>query len=306
MIEETREEKIRRLIEKHIRDRNMDPKSITEHYSKNDFGIELDPDYYEMSLKVGWGFFKDEPRYLDHMTRQILISVFLAFRGTIGCYHQGKKGVMMGASYEQMLEAYEVGRIVGGGPVLVHGLAGLKRMADEGVKPGSQLGPWTGKWVQLGPSTPVAKKEGKDEKEVDSGAREERILRLIQKYQPDEEGDLNKDLAYGVNLDPDFFEPYAQFAWEFFGDKPRYLDPIRREMIMLMILAFQGRREEVYSHTKKAMKLGATAEQLLEAFQVVGGGGGGSRVLMEGLRALRRIHEERQGKPKMRKRDRKE
>ena len=293
MKEETREEKIRRLIEQHIQDRNMDPKSITEHYSKNDFGIQLDPDYYDISLKVGWGFFKDKPRFLDHMTRQMIISVFLAYRGTIGCYHQGKKGVMMGVTYEQMLEAYEVGRIVGGGPVLVHGLAALKRMADEGVKPGSQPGPWTGKWVPLGSSTPIAEKEG--EEEVASKTREEKILRMIQKYHPDEEGELNKDLAFGVNLDPEFFEIYAPMAWSFFADKPRHLDPIRREMIMLGILAFQGRREEIYLHTKKALGFGATMEQLLEAFEVVGSTGGGLEVLMEGLRVLRRIHEEQRG-----------
>ena len=45
MSDETREEKVHRLIDKHIRDRNMDPKSITEKYSLNDLGMELDPDY---------------------------------------------------------------------------------------------------------------------------------------------------------------------------------------------------------------------------------------------------------------------
>ena len=77
MAEETREQKVRRLIDKHLRDRNMDPKSITEHYGKQHFAFELDPDYYELFLSTGWGFFKDEPRHLDHMTRQIIISVFL-------------------------------------------------------------------------------------------------------------------------------------------------------------------------------------------------------------------------------------
>ena len=115
---------------------------------------------------------------------------------------------------------------------------------------------------------------------------------MIQKYHTDEEGELNKDLALGVHLDPDFFEPYAKFAWGFFKNKRRHLDPIRRQMIMLVILAFQGRSEEVYLHTKRALKFGATFEQLLEAFEVVGSTGGGSKVLMEGLRALRRIREE--------------
>ncbi len=291
MTEETREQKIRRLIDKHIRDRNMDPKSITEQYYTINFGIERDPDFFDVWLYTAWGFFRDEPRHLDHMTRQIIISAFLAFKGSAGCFHQGKKGVMMGVTYEQMLEAYEVGMIAGGGPVLTNGIRALKRMVDEGVKPGSQPGPWTGKWVQLGPKPPIVEEEEENTK-VSSETRKERILRMIQKYYPDEEGDLNKDLAFGVNIDPDFFEPYAQFSWGFFRNKPRHLDPIRRQMIMLVILAFQGRREEVYLHTKRALGLGATVEQLLEAFEVVGSTGGGSRVLMEGLRALRRIREE--------------
>jgi len=74
---------------------------------------------------------------------------------------------------------------------------------------------------------------------------------MIKKYNADEAGDINKDLEYGVRLDPDFFESYLPIAWTFLDDKPRHLDPIRREMIMLGILAYKGRREEVYSHTKR-------------------------------------------------------
>ena len=298
MAEETREQKFRRLVDKRVSDRNMDPKSITENYGKAHFAIELDPDYFEVALSTGWGFFKDKPRHLDHMTRQIIISVFLAYRDRPGCFDQGKKGVMMGATFEQMLEAYEVGRVVGGGPVLRNGMKAIKRMIDEGVKPGSQVGRWTNQWVQLGPpSMPIGKEEEERNTEVSTQTREERILSIIRKYHPDEGGDINQDLAYGVRLDPDFFESYVPMAWGFFGDKPRHLDPIRREMIMLVILAFKGRKEEVYSHTKKALRLGATAEQLLEAFEVAGSTGAGLSVLLEGLHALRRIHEERKTEP---------
>ncbi len=293
MPNETHEQKVARLIEKHIRDRNMDPDSITTHYSLNHFGFELDPDYFDIRLTMGWGFFKDKPRHLDHMTRNMLISVLLAFRDRPGCYHQGKKGVMMGATYEQMLEAYEAGHIAGGGPVLMNGMKALKRMWDEGIKPGCQDGPWTGKWAQLGPKTPTTKKEEKGDVGGTSGTREEKITRMLEKYYPDEEGGerVRKDLAFAAKLDPDFVEGYARLAWGVFEEKQCYLDPIRREMAMLLILAFQGRREEVYIHTKKALNLGATMEQLLEGFEV-GFTGGGSGVVLEGLHALRRIHEE--------------
>ena len=29
---------------------------------------------------MGWGFFKDEPRHLDHITRNMIIFVYLAYR----------------------------------------------------------------------------------------------------------------------------------------------------------------------------------------------------------------------------------
>lgn len=294
MAEETHAQKVARLIEKHVRDRNMDPESITKHYSVNHFGFELDPDYFDVRLRMGWGFFTDKPRHLDHMTRNMLISVLLAFRDRPGCYHQGKKGVMMGTTYEQMLEAYEAGHIVGGGPVLINGMQALKRMWDEGVKPGCQASPWTGKWVQLGPSKAdsTASKQKSDDGTA-SESREERLIRLIGEYYRTEQGGerLQKDLSYAARIDPDFVEGYIKLAWGIFDLKRCYLDPIRREMAMLLILAFQGRREEVYIHTRKAIEFGATTEQLLEAFEV-GFTGGGSEVVFEGMHALRRIHEE--------------
>ena len=119
-------------------------------------------------------------------------------------------------------------------------------------------------------------------------------MRLINEYHPDERGEINKDLAFGVNLDPDFFEGYVRLYWGVFEEKECHLDPIRREMATLLVLAFQGRSEEVYIHCRKAMNLGATTEQLLEAFQAAMTGAG-APVVCEGLRALRRIHEEQSG-----------
>jgi hypothetical protein len=55
MAEETRAEKVARLIEKHVRDRNMDPASISKHYNITHFGIELDPDFFEARLSMSWG-----------------------------------------------------------------------------------------------------------------------------------------------------------------------------------------------------------------------------------------------------------
>jgi len=294
MAEDGHTQKVAQLIEKHVRDRNMDPTSINTHYSLNHFGFELDPDYFDARLRMGWGFFTDKPRHLDHMTRNMMISVLLAFRDRPGCYHQGKKGVMMGATYEQMLEAYEAGHIVGGGPVLMNGMKALKRMWDEGIKPGCQSTPWTGKWVQLGANHPSAATKYQ---QADAGEtvekRRKRLIRMVDAYYHDEESGerIRQDLAFAAEVDPDFVEGYIRLAWGIFDIKKCYLDPIRREMAMLLILAFQGRREEVYLHTKRAMSFGATTEQLLEVFEV-GFTGGGSQVVFEGLHALRRLNEE--------------
>jgi hypothetical protein len=57
---ETREQQIKRLIDRHVRDRNMDPRSIEESYRFTHVGIEIDPDF-RGRLDMGWGFFKDAP-----------------------------------------------------------------------------------------------------------------------------------------------------------------------------------------------------------------------------------------------------
>lgn len=286
MSKETREEQVARLIEGHVRDRNMDPSSITSHYSMTHVGIELDPGFFEARLRMGWGFFKDEPRHLDHITRNMAISVFLAFRDRPGCYHQGKKAVMMGATYEQMMEAYEAGHVAGGGPVLMNGITALKRMMDEGVEPGAQEGPWTNHWVAFDTPAELPHPPG-DDADPD---RDERIARSISGQYPDEQGaeEIRKDLLYGARLDPDFFAGYTRLAWEVFDQKECHLDSVRRQLMTLPILGFQGRHEEVYIHTRKALQLGATQEHLLELFEACFVGAG-SAPLLAGLRALRRI-----------------
>ena len=98
---------------------------------------------------MGHGFFKDEPRHLDHITRMLMLFVYLAYRRSTGCYHQGKKGVMMGATYEQMVEALEAAHAAGGGLTLHHGFEAIHRMKSEGLVPGCQEGPWNNYWVKF-------------------------------------------------------------------------------------------------------------------------------------------------------------
>lgn len=123
--------------------------------------------------------------------------------------------------------------------------------------------------------------------------REEKVRRITERIHRDR-GFVYDVLGFGAELDPDYFEVYCQMHWGFFKEEPRHLDPKTRELIEIGILAFKGMKHEVYTHTKKALRLGATMEEALEAFEVASIGGG-APVLMEGLYALKRIHDEQQG-----------
>jgi AhpD family alkylhydroperoxidase len=122
--------------------------------------------------------------------------------------------------------------------------------------------------------------------------REEKVKRITDRIHKDR-GFVYDVLGFGAELDPDYFEVYCQMHWGFFKEKDRHLDAKTRELIEIGILAFKGMKHEVYTHTKKALRLGATMEEALEAFEVASIGGG-APVLMEGLYALKRIHDEQQ------------
>ena len=122
--------------------------------------------------------------------------------------------------------------------------------------------------------------------------REEKVKRITDRIHKDR-GFVYDVLGFGAELDPDYFEVYCQMHWGFFKEKDRHLDAKTRELIEIGILAFKGMKHEVYTHTKKALRLGATMEEALEAFKVASIGGG-APVLMEGLYALKRIHDEQQ------------
>lgn len=64
-----------------------------------------------------------------------------------------------------------------------------------------------------------------------------------------------------------------------------------REFVAMAILAYKGRTEAVYEHAKRALRLGATKEELLEVFQTAMLPGG-VPTLTTGLQALMRIENE--------------
>lgn len=282
---ETREEQIQRLIDRHVRDRNMDPKSIEESYRFTHFGIEHDPDFFEARLDMGWGFFKDEPRHLDHITRNMIIFVYLAYRRSTGCFHQGKKAVMIGATYEQMVEALEAAHVAGGGLTLHHGFEALERMKNEGVVPGEQEGPWNNYWVQWD-IHPERVTNPKVKRPMTIEEMEENIRAY---YRADlGAGQIAEDLIFAARLDPDYWSRYLRLAWGVYEEKECFLDPIRRELMILGIVAFQGRPELVEFHMRRALLLGAPPKALLEAFEVTFVGAG-NRILFDCVRMLRKL-----------------
>lgn len=285
---ETREQKIQRLIDRHIRDRNMDPRSIEESYKFTHVGIEIDPDFFEARLDMGWGFFKDEPRHLDHITRNMMIFVYLAYRRSTGCFHQGRKAVMMGATYEQMVEALESAHAAGGGLTLHHGFEAIKRMKDEGLVSGSQEGPWRNHWVQFD-----LKRDAVQDPLVKLPMTQEEIEANIRGYYSEElgAGEIANDLVFASRMDPDWWSRYCRLAWGVYHDKPAFLDPIRRELMILGIVTFQGRTELVEFHIRRALLLGCPVEALLEALEVTFVGAG-NRILFDAVRVLRRVTSE--------------
>jgi alkylhydroperoxidase/carboxymuconolactone decarboxylase family protein YurZ len=282
---ETREQQIQRLIDRHIKDRNMDPRSIQESYRFTHVGIEIDPDFFEARLDMGWGFFKDAPRHLDHITRNMIIFVYLAYRRSTGCFHQGRKAVMLGATYEQMVEALEAAHAAGGGLTLHHGFEAIERMKNEGLVPGCQEGPYRNHWVKFD-YKPGAVVDPKVELPMTQQAMEENI----RQYYSAElgAGEIADDLIYASRIDPDYWQRYLRLAWGVYQEKQCFLDPIRRELMILGIVAFQGRTELVDFHLRRALKMGAPIPALLEAFEVTFVGAG-NRILFDCIRALRRV-----------------
>lgn len=282
---ETRRQQIDRLIERHVRDRNMDPRSIEERYRFTHVGIEIDPDFFEARLDLGHGFFRDEPRHLDHITRMLLLFVFLSSRRAPGAYHQGKKGVMMGASYEQMLEALEAAHVAGGGMMLHHGTMAIARMREEGVVPGSQDTAWTGHWVEF-----PYRDGAVVDPVVELPMAPDRIRDSIRAYYRPEHGggEIAEDLCNAVQFDPEYWMRYCRLAWGVYHEKPAFLDPIRRELLILLIYLSQGRADYAEFHIRRALAMGAPVEALVEALEV-SFVGAGNQILFTGLGILRRL-----------------
>ncbi len=119
-----------------------------------------------------------------------------------------------------------------------------------------------------------------------TGKKKQDLLKVMEK----ERGYMLGPWKFLAEQDVDFMEAYNNLYNRGLTDG-KALPARMRELIAIGILAYRGQEEAVYLHGKRALKLGASKRELLEAVETAMIPGGGP-TLAVGLRALARIEEE--------------
>lgn len=112
---------------------------------------------------------------------------------------------------------------------------------------------------------------------------------LINKMQKDR-GYMFPTWIFLAEKDAEFLKAYNELYKKALN-KGKALPAKIREFVAMAILAYKGRSEAVYEHAKRALRLGATKEELLEVFQTAMLPGG-VPTLTTGLQALMHIENE--------------
>ena len=118
---------------------------------------------------------------------------------------------------------------------------------------------------------------------------EKRIEDLKQRMRQ-ERGSSSKNWDYAAEKDVDFQEAYNNL-YELGLTAGKALPIKTRELIAIGILAFRGIEGAVYEHMKRALRHGATKQELLEAIETAIIPGGAPTFAL-GLKALMRIEDE--------------
>ena len=103
-------------------------------------------------------------------------------------------------------------------------------------------------------------------------ATERRSEELIAKMKGDR-GYIYPEWEYAARADPDFVEAYNELYRRSLLDG-QALDARTREFVAIGILAFRGEVSTVKTHIQRAMRLGATGQEILEALEATIGPGG--------------------------------
>jgi alkylhydroperoxidase/carboxymuconolactone decarboxylase family protein YurZ len=117
-------------------------------------------------------------------------------------------------------------------------------------------------------------------------------IRRVRGYLPDE-------WAYVAERDPEFWDIYNALYEKALSDG-KALPAKTRELIAIGVLSYRELEQGVYNHAKRALRLGATRQELLEAVETVTVPGG-SPALRAGLRGLMMVEEEERNKAMKRK-----
>jgi AhpD family alkylhydroperoxidase len=125
--------------------------------------------------------------------------------------------------------------------------------------------------------------------------RNAKRIEKLKKAMKKERGYVLPEWAYIAEKDVDFMEGYNNLYEKGLTDG-KALPAKTRELIAIALLAYRGLNNAVYEHSKRALRLGATKQELLEAIET-SMVPGGAPTLSVGLQALVRIEEdEKKGK----------
>ena len=118
---------------------------------------------------------------------------------------------------------------------------------------------------------------------------EKRIQDFIEAMKK-ERGYLPAPWGYLAPKDIDFMEAYNNLYERGLADG-KALPAKYRELVCIGILAHRGQDDAVYNHVKRALTLGATKQELLDAIEttIIPGG---APTFGTGLKALMRVEEE--------------
>ena len=122
--------------------------------------------------------------------------------------------------------------------------------------------------------------------------REDEIkkTKILLKEMERERGYVLPEWMFAAERDPNFMECYNNLYNIALTDG-KALKAKTKELIAIALLAYRGLENAVYAHAKRALRLGATKQELLEALEtaIVPGG---APTFSTGLKALLRIEEE--------------
>lgn len=123
-------------------------------------------------------------------------------------------------------------------------------------------------------------------------ARSERSQRIIDSMNEARDGEHYGEWSYAAEQDPDFMEHYAAFSNALRKPTMERAIPAKyHELFYIVILAYRGFHWTLASHMRRAIKLGATKQEILEALEFAVTPGG-APVMHLGLRALMELEAE--------------